>query len=174
MKKIITLTLAISILLGCSSGGSDSNSSSSSTNYKWRFKLDGVLYQWEGTRYNSAGIPSTSGGTYGTTASNLARINLIKFSEISVSIQLPQISTGTFPIDQNSTTSYVDITKTSEGENYSTEYGNSSSMNVVITSLPPLSENNGKVIGTFSGTIKKFGGSGLSSVTDGTFEIWRQ
>ena len=172
MKKIITLFFCVSILMGCCS--SDSNGSTSSATYKWSFKLDGVLYQWEGQRYNSAGVPSSSGGNYTTTSSNLANITLIKFSELSVSIRLPQISAGTFTIDQNSTTSYFDITKTLGGENYSTLNGNSSSMNVIITSLPPLSENNGKVIGTFSGTIKRFGGSGLSNVTEGKFEIWRE
>lgn len=172
MKKFITLVFAVTILLGCSS--SDSNGSSSSTTYKWSFKLDGVLYQWEGQRYNSAGVPSTSGGNYTVTSNNLGDIILMKFSEIAVHIQLPNVSTGTFILDNNSTTEGFNINFISPVENYSTQYGNGGTMNVSITSLPPLSENNGKVIGTFSGTIKRAFASQLSTVTEGKFEIWRE
>ena len=59
MKKII-LVLTISLLfLSCSS---NSNSSTSSGLYKWRCKIDGVLYEWEGNHLTNQGAVIGAGG----------------------------------------------------------------------------------------------------------------
>ena len=164
MKKII-LVLTIGLLFfSCSS---DSSDSSSSGVYKWSFKLDGVLYEWSGslTDPNSGGLAQYSAGS----------VLLNKSMVVSVSINLSSIYTGNFICNSTSSSSIgIGIV---EGIQDLDTSRSGSNMNVNISSLSsntfssnPL--NPGKVIGTFSGTIKDIAGDS-HTVTNGSFEALR-
>lgn len=164
MKKLF-LVLTIGLLFfSCSS---DSSDSSSSGVYKWSFKLDGVLYEWSGslTDPNSGGLAQYSAGS----------VLLNKSMVVSVSINLSSISTGNFICNSTSSSSIgIGIV---EGIQDLDTSRSGSNMNVNISSLSsntfssnPL--NPGKVIGTFSGTIKDIAGDS-HTVTNGSFEALR-
>ena len=129
MKKII-LALTIGLLLiSCSS--SDDSGSSSGT-YKWSFKLDGVLYQWQGTLQN----PNNGGGQY-TAINNKGILTLVTNNNLSVGIQFPNISSGTFTFNSSNplTEGFNLIIQNSNltSDTYDTSLGGT--MNVNITSL---------------------------------------
>jgi len=164
MKKLF-LVLAIGLLFfSCSS---DSSDSSSSGVYKWSFKLDGVLYEWSGslTDPNSGGLSQYSAGS----------VLLNKNMVVSVSINLSSISTGNFICNSTSSSSIgigieegiQDLDTSRSGSNMSV---NISSLSSNTFSSNPL--NPGKVIGTFSGTIKDIAGDS-HTVTNGSFEALR-
>ena len=169
MRKIILgLTIGL-LLISCSS---DSNNSSSSSGvYKWQFKLDGVLYQWSGNQLtgDSSGASTYAGRNF-TGASNGNPM-------VSLVIAFPSVSTGNFTFN-SSTTSYVQIgivSNLTTSSNYITTSGGT--INVNISTLSPNTfttnpNNPGKVIGTFSGTIKQIGGS-THTITEGSFEAIR-
>jgi hypothetical protein len=164
MKKLF-LVLTIGLLFfSCSS---DSSDSSSSGVYKWSFKLDGVLYEWSGslTDPNSGGLSQYSAGS----------VLLNKNMVVSVSINLSSISTGNFICNSTSSSSIgigilegiQDLDTSRSGSNMSV---NISSLSSNTFSSNPL--NPGKVIGTFSGTIKDIAGDS-HTVTNGSFEALR-
>ena len=165
MKKII-LVLTIGLLfLSCSSSSNDSSSSSGV--YKWSFKLDGVLYQWSG---NSLTDPNSNGMSQYFSGD----VSLTKTMEVTASFALSSVSTGNFICNSSSNSSF-NIGIVEGVQEYRTSYGGT--MNVNISSLSsntffsnPM--NPGKVIGTFSGTIKTIGNS-LHTVTEGSFEAVR-
>jgi hypothetical protein len=182
MKKII-LVLTIGLLfLSCSS---DSDSSTSSGLYKWRCKIDGVLYEWEGNHLTNPGAVLGAGGqsTYAVGSLALQIINSA-IAGITVSAQMPDNTTGNF-VFNSSQPFNISITdgnpQNPQGSIlYSTQFGGT--MNVNITSISNDSfatnpQNPGKVIGTFSGTIGKAslssGQTTTSVVTDGSFEAVR-
>ncbi len=169
MKKII-LVLTIGLLfISCSSSSDDSSSSGL---YKWQFKLDGVLYQWEGTLLN----PGDGGGSYNS-INNEGFLTLVKTNpSISLIIQFPNVATGTSTFNSSSPSTEGFSLILSGGAFYDTSFGGS--MNVNITSLSSTTQatnptNPGKVIGTFSGTIKKGGSQTTYSITEGIFEVAR-
>jgi hypothetical protein len=182
MKKII-LVLTIGLLfLSCSS---DSDSSTSSGLYKWRCKIDGVLYEWEGNHLTNQGAVLGAGGqsTYAVGTLALQKINSAS-AGITVSAQLPDNTTGNFVFDSNQSFNIIITSGNPQNPQgniqYSTQFGGT--MNVNITSIANNSfatnpQNPGKVIGTFSGTISKFdittGQFTNSLVTDGSFEAVR-
>ena len=175
MKKII-LVLTIGLLfLSCSRPSNDSSPSSGV--YKWSFKLDGVLYQWQGTLQN----PGDGSGQYGT-ANNTGVLSLIANNNLTLSIYFPNVSTGTFTFNSSSSgidgflLAFQDFANPIPITTYDTSNGGT--MNVTITSLSSNSittnlTNPGKVIGTFSGTIKKNGSQTISTISEGVFEVWR-
>lgn len=173
MKKIILGLIIGLLLISCSSSSSDSSSSSGV--YKWSFKLDGVLYQWQGTIQN----PGSGGGQY-TALNNKGMLTLVNNNNMSVGVQFPNVSTGTFTFNSSSpsTQGFNLIIQNSNltSDSYLSSLGGS--MNVTVTSLSSNTlvtnpTNPGKVIGTFSGTIKKGGSQATYSITEGVFEVWR-
>ena len=175
MKKII-LVLTIGLLfLSCSRSSNDSSLSSGV--YKWSFKLDGVLYQWQGTLQN----PGDGSGQYGT-ANNTGELSLITNNNLTLIIYFPNVSTGTFTFNSSSpgvagvSLIFQDFGNSIPLTTYDTSAGGT--MNVNVTSLSSNSittnpTNPGKVIGTFSGTIKKNGSQTISTISEGVFEVWR-
>jgi hypothetical protein len=182
MKKII-LVLTIGLLfISCSS---DSNNSTSLGLYKWRCKINGVLYEWEGNHLTGGG-PYAVGGqsTYSMGSLALQKLNsgTTNGSGITVSAQFPNNTTGNFVC--NSSQPFSIIITDGNPQNpqgtisYSTQFGGT--MNVNITSISNDSfvtnpQNPGKVIGTFSGTIGKYVSTSppqitTSVVTEGSFE----
>ena len=191
MKKIIFLILTISLIVSsCSNepvdpaltnsiNNSNSNSSSGNTNsnsgvYMWKFKLDGVLYQWSGTLQN----PNNGGGFY-SVSNNKGIIGLSINGNFTVSIFFPNYSTGTFTfnnLSQGTTGFILTFQNSLPPITYDTSLGGT--MNVEITSISNISIATnpiapGKVIGTFSGTIKNVNTRRISSITEGVFEVWR-
>lgn len=152
------------------------NSGGSSGIYNWSFKLDGVLYEWEGTLQD----PGTGGGNY-TVINNKGMLVLTNTSPtLSISIQFPNASTGDF-IFNSSNPSTEGFTFIKQNQNFVSDTYMSSfggTMNVSITSISTNTlaanpTNPGKVIGTFSGTIKKGGSQTLYAISEGSFEVIR-
>ena len=149
--------------------------------YKWRFKLDGVLYEWEGNHI----LNPNSGGqsTYSINSIALQKTNSNNFPILTVGMVFPTTSTGNFVFNSaNSSSSnsfFISFTNSNSTIDnlYSTTSGGT--MNVNISSLSNVTlysnpSNPGKVIGTFSGTIKSaIGGSNTATITDGSFEAIR-
>ncbi len=177
MKKIIlVLTIAL-LLISCSS---DSSSSSSGL-YKWSFKLNGVLYQWEGNHLTGGGAIAAGGqATYSVRAIALQKTNSSGTPIITVSIMFPTASTGNFTFNSYSTTQGLSIMFTNDAQQMTEMYttGSGATMNVTISSLSNTTfssnpTNPGKVIGTFSGTVKSATGTTTATITEGTFEAVR-
>jgi hypothetical protein len=80
-----------------SSSSSESNDITTSI-YKWSFKLDGVLYEWQGNHI----LNSNSGGqsTYSINSIALQETNSSNLPVITVSMIFPSTSTGNFIFNQ--------------------------------------------------------------------------
>lgn len=172
MKKIILILTIGLLLISCSS---DSNNTSSSGSFKWSFKLNGILYQWQGTLQN----PGNGGGSY-TSINNKGMLTLDSNNNLSVGVQFPSNSSGTYTFNSSSplTEGFNLIIQNSDltSDTYDTSIGGT--MSVTITSLTSNTiannpTNPGKVIGTFSGTIKKGGSQSIYTISEGVFEVWR-
>jgi hypothetical protein len=180
MKKIVLVLSIVLLLASCSSDSNNSPSPSSSNSgvYKWSFKLDGVLYQWQGTLQN----PGDGGGQYSTT-DNIGNLYLnADVGSTALIIYFPNVSTGTFTFNSSSpvfagvSLIFQDFANPIPITTYDTDYGGT--MNVNITSISSNTiaanpTNPGKVIGTFSGTIKKSGSQTIYTISEGVFEVWR-
>ncbi len=151
------------------------NNSSSSGIYKWSFKLDGVLYQWERTLQDDG-----SGGAQYIVNDNKGMLNLSLFDNLSpvlfISISFPNASTGNFTFNSSSPAtegfSYLKYYPNNTNDIFASAFGGT--MNVSITSISTNTlatnpTNPGKVIGTFSGTIKKGDFQALYTITEGSF-----
>jgi hypothetical protein len=184
MKKI-TLTITICLLfLSCSSDSSDSQSGL----YKWRFKLNGVLYEWEGNHLSLNGTGAIGAGgqsTYSVNSLALQKINSNGTPLITLSILFPNTSSGDFVFNSSNFSNnqaFSIILLNNDQEiigNYSSAFGGNINLN--ISSLSTISftsnpSNPGKVIGTFSGTVSSLSPDGIetsASITDGYFEAVR-
>ena len=158
------------LLISCSKSSSDEASKSNSGVYKWQFKLDGVLYQWSGNQLTDP----YSGGVATFAGNNLVLQNN---SIVSIAMTFPSISTGNFTFSGKSG-SPLTINFVNQGIAglYSTSDGGT--MNVTVSSLSTNTfvsnpTNPGKVIGSFSGTIKASLGAKTVTITEGTFEAVR-
>ena len=176
MKKLLLgLTIGL-LLISCSS----SNDSSSGL-YKWSFKLNGVLYQWEGNHLTGGGAIAAGGqATYSVNSIALQKTNSSGFPIISVSMVFPTNSSGNFIFNSSSTTTQgFSILFANDAQQLTEMYttGSGATMNVNISSLSNTTftsnpTNPGKVIGTFSGTVKSANGT-TATITEGTFEAVR-
>ena len=164
MKKIVLVLSIVLLLVSCSSDSNNSSSSSTSGVYKWSFKLDGVLYQWSSQTDQFNGGAQYSSGDVLLTKNTVATLN----------ISLKSVSTGNFTCNNSSGSSLSIGIVEGVGE-YGTSYGGTMNVNISSLSSNTLNSNPlnpGKVIGTFTGTIKAFGGSS-HTVTEGSFEAMR-
>ena len=152
------------------------NTTSSSGIYKWSFKLDGVLYQWEGTLQNLG----NGGGTFNA-LNNKGILSLTRNSPLlAINIQFPSLSTGNFTFNSSSPATegftFIKQNQNLTSETFTPAFGGT--MNVNISSLSPITlaanpTNPGKVVGAFSGTIKKGGSTILYTISEGIFEVPR-
>ena len=182
MKKIILLLTIGLLFISCSSSSNDSPSSSSSGVYKWRFKLDGVLYEWQGNHLTFGGAIAAGGqSTYVVNTIALQKTNGNGIPFITVGIIFPTASTGNFVFNSSSDINASFLINFSNDNldmvgSYSSAFGGT--MNVNITSLSNVTflsnpTNPGKVIGTFSGTIMSYDNNSTVTITDGYFEAGR-
>ena len=159
MKKIILgLTIGL-LLISCST-----DSSSSSNVFKWKFKIDGVLYEWSGNQLTN---PEAGGCTFASGTLAMSTTS----SAINAGGTFPSISTGTFTMTEPNNVFTVSI----DNVPYATIDG--ATISITVTSLSPNTyasnpTNPGKVIGTFSGTVKSLGGQ-TKTITEGSFEAMR-
>jgi hypothetical protein len=195
MKKIsvVLLSLFAFLVISCENEPIDpalqvNNSSSNNVNaaiYKWKCKIDGVLYEWEGNHLTNPGGPLGAGGqaTYAAGTLALQKVNSAS-AGISITAQMPNNTTGNF-VFNSSQPFNIGITngnpQNPQGNFlYSTQIAGTMNMNISSISNNSFvnnPQNPGKVIGTFSGTI---GTASLSTgqittsvVTDGSFEALR-
>ena len=172
MKKII-LVLTIGLLsISCSSSSDDS--SSSSGNLKWKFKMDGVQYEWSGDFPYSAtsGQSSYLGEPASTpTISLVSPIISSGNRQVMLTFTFPNESTGTSIIDDSVIGNSASLVINSE-DIYSTssDFGGVISLN--ITQM--ASSTNGITKGTFSGTMVKLDQELQTvEITEGSFEAIR-
>ena len=162
MKKLFIIFFNVFLFSSCSS---DDNSTDSGL-YKWSFKLDGVLYEWSGDisdAFNGYSVYSNS------EKSLIFSKNIDLYNSVYVSIYLPENGLGNYSLN-NSDSFFINISPDiSQSINYS--ISSVGTMNVLITSISNSSIE-GKVKGTFSGTIRKIGGE-ISTVTEGSFEAMK-
>lgn len=181
--KFIFLLVVALVLNSCVTEPLDSsldptnnNSASPSGIYKWSFKLDGVLYEWSGTLQN----PGNGGGAF-TALNNKGILSLTSNSPLlAINIQFPSLSTGNFTFNSSNPStegfSFIKQNQNLTSDTFMSAFGGT--MNVNISSLSPITlvanpTNPGKVIGTFSGTIKKGGSTALYTISEGIFEVAR-
>lgn len=180
MKKIILGVLLSLLSISCSKSSSDESASNSGV-YKWQCKIDGVQYQYSTTTLGAISIY-----TNGILSLNSGSKPDGTVDEMMV-IKLPSVSSGNFIINTSgipntSTAPYVSyihftpIYTQMVYNQYNTMYGGT--MNVNISSLSSntaqTSPNNlGKVIGTFSGTLRNSPGNKTITITEGSFEALR-
>jgi hypothetical protein len=163
MRKSFLLFIVSIVFLSCITD----DDTSSYDSYKWKFKLDGVLYEWSGDYFYdfASGYSKYSSSEKSLTfVRNPGSLN----NYVWVDITLPENGTGNYTLN-NSDSFFVEIFSNFSSIEYSVLSGGT--MNVSITSFSN-SSNGGKVKGTFSGTIRKEG-EGLSNITEGSFEAIR-
>ena len=167
MKKLL-LGLTIGLLLISCSSSNDSSSSSSG------------LYQWEGNHLTGGGAIAAGGqATYSVNTIALQKTNSSGLPIITVSMVFPTNSSGNFIFNSSSTTQGFNIIFLDDAQQLTEMYstGSGATMNVNISSLSNTTftsnpTNPGKVIGTFSGTVKSANGT-TATITEGTFEAVR-
>jgi hypothetical protein len=195
MKKIsvVLLSLFAFLVISCENEPIDpalqvNNSSSNNVNaaiYKWKCKIDGVLYEWEGNHLTNQGAVIGAGGqaTYAAGTLALQKVNSAS-AGITITAQMPNNTSGNFVFNSSQPFNIV----ISDGNPlnpqgsifYSTQFTGTINMNIASISNVSFAtnpQNPGKVIGTFSGTIGKSsistGQITTSTVTDGSFEAVR-
>ena len=176
---MLGLTMGL-LLISCSKSSSDESAASNSGVYKWQCKIDGVQYQ-----YSTTTLGATATYSYGTLLLSSDSKPDGTFDEAIV-IKLPSVSAGNFTINSGvtntSTAPYVSYNHyttiyTQQVYNlYNTMFGGT--MNVNISSLSSNTvqtslNNPGKVIGTFSGTLRNSPGNKTITITEGYFEALR-
>lgn len=169
MKKLI-FALFAGILLSCSN---DSSDNSSSGTIKWKFKVDGVQYEWSGNYPYS----QTSGqSTYGGEPISAPLINLASPIISSGNRQVifififPNESTGPRILDGSSTENSAVLTI--NGSKVYGTYPNLGQINLNITQM--ASATGGITKGTFSGTmIEPTQQLKTVEITEGSFEAIR-
>ena len=175
----LTLNSCVTEPLDSSLDTSNNNTTNSSGIYKWSCKLDGVLYQWEGTLQN----PENGGGNYAA-INNKGMLNLSllenSFPKLIIIIQFPNASTGNFIFNSSSPTNegftYLKYYPNFTADTFTSAFGGTMNANISSlssTTLVANPTNPGKVIGTFSGTIKKGGSTALYTISEGIFEVPR-
>lgn len=149
MKKLIFALLA-GILLSCSN---DSNDSSSGT-IKWKFKMNGVLYEWSGNYPYSqtSGQSSYLGEPTNTPTISLASPIISSGNrQVGLTFTFPNESTGTSIIDDSVLGNSASLVI--NGQDLYSSYPNLGEITLNVTQM--ASSTNGITKGTFSGTMVK-------------------
>ena len=165
MKKLIFALLA-GILLSCSNDSSD-DSSSGTTN--WKFKMNGVQYEWSGDSSN----PMSFGSSLFSQQNSKTSIELFSVQDpmISFHFDLPILKTGTYILDdyQANLTDY-------SGSIVSYYSYNSYKITLNITQINNDVTPN-RIVGTFSGKLVRENSSGatiVKNITEGYFEAIKE
>ena len=168
MKKLIFALLA-GILLSCSN---DSSNSSSGT-IKWKFKMDGVLYEWSGNYPYSqtSGQSSYLGEPTNTPTISLASPIISSGNrQVGLTFTFSNESTGTSIIDDSVEGNSASLVI--NGQDLYSTYPNLGEITLNVTQV--ASSTNGITKGNFSGTmVKATQLSQTVEITEGSFEAIR-
>ncbi len=176
MKKLLLTTLSILMLFSCS-GDDDNTPDTTPQNVlvKWKFKANGVLYQWEGYNDKTGSLPLRSGSRY-TQSNPHGIIELSKYDAngnklISLDFWIPNNNIGNHILNgiNNGNSAVGDI----NNQNYTTVQAfGQCQLNLNISQIATAA--GGLTKGTFSGTMKGAavpnGGIVTVQITEGSFE----
>lgn len=164
MKKIIYFLLA-SLLIGCSN---DNNDASSMTT-KWKFKMDGVLYEWNGDSSN----PMSFGSSMFSQQNSETSIELISANDplISFHFDVPTLNTGSYVLD-NFDAYITDYSGTIVSYYSNNNYKITLNITKINNDVTP-----NRIVGTFSGKLTRENSSGatiVKNITEGYFEAIKE
>jgi hypothetical protein len=170
MKKIILGIITTLLIISCSSDSSDNGSHGT---IQWKFKANGVQYEWSGNYPYTA----TSGqASYLGETSSVPTINLgspVVSSgnrEIMLTFTFPNESTGNFTLDDcNPGNSANLVVGGASGTQYATCFGTGE----IILNISQMATSTGGITkGTFSGTMVSVSQQLLPmEITEGSFEV---
>ncbi len=172
MKNLIFFTILIFTLFSCSS---DSSEDSSNGTIKWRFKANGVQYEWSGNYPYSA----TSGqcsylGQPNSVPTIMLSTPVISSGnrEIMLTFTFQTESTGTYTLDDCSQGNSANlIMGGATGTQYATCFGLGE---ITLNVSQMASSTSGITKGTFSGTMYSVNQQMQPiQITDGSFEAIR-
>ena len=164
MKKLIFAFLAV-VLMSCSNDSSDSSSGTT----KWKFKMNGVQYEWSGDSSN----PLSFGSSVFSQQNSETSIELWSTQDpvISFDFDIPTLNTGSYILDD------FDAYITDYSGTIVTYYTNSSyKITLNITQINNDVTPN-RIVGTFSGKLARENSSGatiVKNITEGYFEAIRE
>ena len=171
MKKIIYIFLA-GIFLSCSSNSDNNNDvGTNSITGIWRFKIDGIQYQW--TNGNTSPLSTDSGSSTFLESSSRTEIELWKTYDpiFSFTFKIPTLNTGTYLLS-NADAYLTDYSGTIVS--YYTDDSNKITLNIteINNNVTP-----NKIKGTFSGKLFRInnqGNSVIKTISEGYFEAVRE
>ncbi len=171
MKKIIFIFL-VGIFLSCSSNSDNNNDvDTNSITGMWRFKMDGIQYQW--TNGNTSPLSPDSGTSTFLESSSMTEIKLIKSSDpiFTFTFKIPTLNTGTYVLNN------ADAYLTDFSGTIVTYYTNAS--NIITLNITEINNNVTPNIikGTFSGKLRRENNQGViivKNISEGYFEAVRE
>jgi hypothetical protein len=173
MKKLLLTTLSILILFSCS-GDDDNTPDNTPQNFavKWKFKANGVLYQWEGTTENNSMPNSGASVYYSATLPDPDGIISLNTPDASVSVALtiPNDNIGTHILNDPFSEA---ATVTLGNQSYiNTQQFGPCQINLNVSQIATAV--GGITKGTFSGTLKGISTNSSNiltiQITEGSFE----
>jgi hypothetical protein len=176
MKKLFLFTCAILMIFSCTSIEDNNSGVPSKVAIKWRFKVNGVLYQWEGfSTYSSTSGQSSYlvAPSFSPVISFASPVNSSNTREVMFSITIPTERAGTFIMN--------DLVPGSNGmllfinnNTYSTDQ--TLGQCEMKLNISQIATSAGRITkGTFSGSmrgIQSFSNN-LVQITEGSFESVR-
>jgi hypothetical protein len=171
MKKIIFIFL-VGIFLSCSSDSDNNNDvDTNSITGMWRFKMDGIQYQW--INGNTSPLSPDSGTSTFLESSSMTEIKLVKSSDpiFTFTFKIPILNTGTYVL------SNADAYLTDFSGTIVTYYTNAS--NKITLNITEINNNvtPNKITGTFSGKLYRTnnqGNSVIKNISEGYFQATRE
>ncbi|WP_353167689.1 hypothetical protein [Flavobacterium sp.] len=170
MKKIIFIFL-VGIFLSCSSNSDNNDVGTNSITGIWRFKMDGVQYQW--INGNSDPLTPGSGSSTFLESSSMTEIDLYKTSDpiFNFTFKIPTLNTGTYLLN-NFNAALTDYSGT-----IVTYYTNAS--NIITLNITEINNNVTPNIikGTFSGKLRRENNQGViivKNISESYFEAVRE
>jgi hypothetical protein len=169
MKKNILSIFAVLLFISCSN---DSSDNSSNGTIKWKFKANGVQYEWRGNYpYTfSSGQSSDVGVDLGVVPTILLSSPTISGArEIMLTFTFPSQSTGTFNLNNSVPGNSVSLVMNNN------LYSTIPNLGEIILNISQIATSTGGITkGTFSGTMVSASQQMQTiQITDGSFEAIR-
>lgn len=173
MKKLLLTTLSILMLFSCS--GDDDNAPDTTPQnvlVKWKFKANGVLYQWEGYNTPSSNgmsiylSPSSQSDPHGTIS--LSKDGPNANDLLLLEFWIPNGNIGNHILNSENAGDAAVLSIGGNGYSTSQLFGQCQ-LNLNISQI--ATADGGITKGTFSGTMKGFDNSIITiQITEGSFE----
>jgi hypothetical protein len=170
MKKIIFGIITSLFIISCSS---DSSDNSSNGTIKWRFKANGVQYEWSGNYPYTASSGQASYLGEPTSAPTISLSSPVISSgnrEIMLTFTFPNESTGSFTLDDCQPGNSANLVI---GGNSGTGYATCFGTGEITLNISQMATSTGGITkGTFSGTMVSVSQQMLPmEITEGSFEV---